>query len=136
MKTSTIFAIGSGIAGCALAAYKLTKTIKRCHEDCARLDEIEMTARSSYEKELAELQANHDAEMAALEEMDKKNKADHEDRMAEMKAHYMENVEKMEEIRKELLKNVDMRKNATPEEALKLEERDKELLKELSEIRM
>ena len=56
--------------------------------------------------------------------------------MTEMKARYTEKVQKMEEIRKELLKNADMRRFATPEEALKLEERNSELLKELREIRM
>ena len=136
MKTKTIFAIGSAIAGCAFVCVNLAKTVRKCRNEVKDIDNMEAESLSSYEEELAEIQAKHDAEMEALEEMDKKNKAEHNRRMTEMKARYTEKVQKMEEIRKELLKNVDMRRFATPEEAKNLNERDAELRRELREIRM
>ena len=134
MKNSTILAIASAITGCVFAGSKLVNAIKKCHKESTNLDEMEMSASSSYEDELTDIQYKHDAEMAALDEMDKKNKAEHNRRMTEMKKVHDEKISKMEEIRKELLKNAEMYRFATPNEARKLEERDMELLRELREM--
>lgn len=67
---------------------------------------------ASYEEELSEIQLKHAARKA------------HDEIMIEI-----------EKIREELLNNVELRKNATPEESKTLDERDMELLKKLYELK-
>ena len=133
---SKFIAIGSAVAGCMFAGVKLVNSVKKCRNDANDINDTEAEMSASYEDELAEIQSRHAAEMAALEEMEKKSEEEHQKRMSAIKTRYMENVEKMNHIREELLTNVELCKNVTPEEALKLKERNDELLKELREIRM
>lgn len=134
MKTSTIFAIGSAIAGCAFAGVKLSLTVKKCRKAINASNSTEIESSASYEEELAEIQAKHNAAMEALEKEAAKSKREHEKRMDDMRKMHAEKMAEMDAIRDELLKNAALYRFATPNEARKLEERDMELLKELREM--
>ena len=106
------------------------KSIKHRNDD-GNDTEVEL---SSYEEELAEIQANHDVEMAALEKENALAAEEHEKRMDVMQKLHDEKISKMEEIREELLANMDLCKGASPDEISYLIWRNEELLKLLHEI--
>lgn len=122
MKNTVIAAIGVTIAvGVTTALVTIFKDSK--------VDKTEKC-----EEELAEIQAHHDAEMAALEEENNKNEREHQKRIEEIQSEHDAKISKMEMIREELLKNVDLCKGASPEEISVLLRRNDELMKKLHEI--
>lgn len=127
--------IGVALLGCALAVSKLVNVIKKYNKESTNLDEMEMTSSSSYEDELAEIQAKHDAAMEALEKEDAKSKREHQKRMDDMRKRHMEKMAEMDKIRDELLTNAALYRYASPDEVKKLQERDNELLQKLREIK-
>ena len=125
-----LFSIASAIAGCLFVG-GVVKSIKKCRNDDGNDMEVEL---SSYEEELAEIQANHDVEMAALEKEDALAAEEHKKRIDVMQKLHDEKISKMEEIREELLTNMDLCKGASPDEISYLIWRNEELLKLLHEI--
>ena len=118
--------IGSAVAAVGTAALVAVAKIKRD----LKKDE------SSDEAELAETQLKQDAEMAELRNEEDKIEKEHKTRMNDIQKSHMETMAEIEKIHEEFLTNMELCKTATPEEAKKLYERNEELLKELTEIRM
>ena len=130
MKKCEIIATAlAAVAGCLFVG-GVVKSIKSRNDDGNDM-EVEL---SSYEEELAEIQALHDAEMAALEKENALAAEEHEKRMDVMQKLHDEKISKMEEIREELLANMDLCKGASPDEISYLIWRNEELLKLLHEI--
>lgn len=121
-----MFVVGSAIAAVGTAA--LVAVIKNRSKTSPNEIEID------HNRQMEAIQAHHDAEMAALKEEELKNEKGHQERVDAIHSLHDKKISKMEEIREELIKNIELRKGATPEEALKLEERYIELLKKLHEI--